>query len=104
MKRDGLARGLGDGLLAIGLGRLHDLRGAAARLRHHPVGIGLRFVLRALLVGAGGLDVAERIDDLGRRIDLLHLHLGDLDAGLVVIERLLHEFGHRGLDVSAARR
>ena len=71
----GLTGRLGDGLLAIGFGGLRDLRGAAARFRHHAVGVGLRLVLRALEVGARRLHVAEGVDHLLRRIDLLHLHL-----------------------------
>ena len=90
---------LGHGLLAIGFGVLRDLRHAAARLGHHAVGVGLRLVLRALEVGARRLHVAERVDDLRRRIDLLQLHLLDQDAGAVLIERLLHQILHRALDV-----
>ncbi len=71
----GLALGLGHGLLAIGFGGLGDLGGAAARFRNHAVGVGLRLVLRALEIGAGGLHVAEGVDHLRRRIDLLQLHL-----------------------------
>ena len=68
----GLTGGFGHGLLTIGFRILRDLRGAAARLRHHAVGIGLRFVLRAFEVGARRLYVAEGVDHLRRRIDLLH--------------------------------
>src|SRR5262245_13982052 len=32
----------GNGLLLVGFGRLQDLGSAAARLRDHPVGVGLR--------------------------------------------------------------
>ena len=97
----GLALGLGDGLLAIGFGSLDDLGSAAARFRHHAIGVGLRLVLRALQIGAGGLHVAEGVDHLRGRIDLLQLHLGDLDSGPVLIENLLHQFLHRGFDVLA---
>jgi hypothetical protein len=97
-KARGRAGGLGDGLLAIGLGRLGDLRGAAARFRHHPVGVGLGLVLRPLGVGTRRLHVAEGIEHLRRRIDLLQLHLGHLDAGPVMIERPLHQILHRHLD------
>src|SRR6516165_10062088 len=94
----GLALGFGDGLFAIGLGVLEDLGGAAARFRHDAIGIGLRFVLRALQIGARPLHVAEGFDHLRRRIDLLKLHLLHQDAGAVIVERLLHAFLYRGLD------
>ena len=94
----GLALGLGDGLLAIGFGVLDDLGGAAARFRHDAIGVGLRLVLRPLEIGARRLHVAEGVDDLGRRIDLLQLHLLHQDAGAVIVERLLHQLLDRGLD------
>ena len=97
----GLALGFGDGLLAIGFGVLGDLGGAAARLRHDPVGVGLRFVLRALEIRARRLHVAEGVDDLRGRIDFLQLHLLHLDAGAVLVEGLLHQLLHRRLDVLA---
>ena len=56
-----LAVRLGDGLLAIGFGGLGDLRRPAARLGHHPIGVGLGLVLRTLRVGARRLHVAERV-------------------------------------------
>jgi hypothetical protein len=37
------------------------------------------------------LHVAECIDDLRGRIDLLQLHLGDLNAGPVMVEGALHQ-------------
>jgi hypothetical protein len=40
----------------------------------------------SFLVGASSLHVAEGIDDLGRWIDLLQLHLVDADAGAIGIE------------------
>ena len=91
----GLALGVGDGLLAIGLGVLDDLGRPAAGFRHHFVGVSLRFVLRPFEVGACRLHVEERIDDLGRRIDLLQLDVLDQNAGAVGIERLLHQLLHR---------
>ncbi len=92
-----LALGFRHGLLTIGLGILGDLGGTAAGLRYDAVGIGLRLVLRAFEIGARGLHVAERVDDLGRRIDFLQLDLLDQDAGAVVVESLLHELLHGGL-------
>jgi hypothetical protein len=53
-----------------------------------------RFVLQALLVGARRLHVTESVNDLGRRVDLLQLHLVDADAGGVKIEHLLHQLLH----------
>ena len=89
-----LALGLGDRLLLVAFGDLQDLRGASARVGNDAVGIGLRLVLQPLEVGARGLHVAERVDHLRRRIDLLHLHLRDLNAGAVAVQRLLHQFLH----------
>ena len=74
------------------------LRHLAARLRHHAVGVSLRLVDRAIEIDARGLHVAEGVDHLRRRIDLLQLHLLDHDAGAVMVERLLHQFLHRRLD------
>src|SRR5262249_26157166 len=87
-----------DGLLAISLGRLRDLRGASARLGHHAIGVGLRFILGALGVRARGLHVTERVDHLGGGVDLLQLHLADLHAGAIVIEGALHQVVHGALD------
>src|SRR5262249_38674371 len=78
----------GGGLFAIGFGVLDDLGGAAARFRHDSIGVGLRFVLCALEIGARRLHVAEGVDYLRRRIDLLQLHLLHQDAGAVIVERL----------------
>ena len=52
-----------------------EAKGATARFRNAAVGIGLRFVLRALGIGARRLHVAECVDHLRRRIDLLQLDL-----------------------------
>src|SRR6266536_2695084 len=86
-----LAGGFGDRLLAIGFRGLGDLRHAPARLRDDAIGIGLRLVLRTFGVDACRLHVAERVDDLRRRIDLLQLHLGDLNAGAIMVEGALHQ-------------
>ncbi len=94
----GLAGRLGNGLRLVGVGGLQNLRGASARLRHHAIGVGLRFVLRTLEVGARRLHVAERVNDLRGRIDLLHLYLLHQDAGAVMVERLLHQLLHCDLD------
>jgi hypothetical protein len=50
---------------------LRDLRHAPTRLRHHPVGVGLRLVDRALEICARRLHVTESRDHLRWRIDLL---------------------------------
>ena len=99
-----LALGLGDRLFLVTFGDLQDLRGAAARVGNDAVGIGLRLVLQPLEVGARGLHVAERVDHLRGRVDLLHLHLRDLNAGAVVIQRLLHQFLHGLLRSCCGRR
>ena len=95
---------LGDRLLLVALGALQDALGLAARLRHHLVGVGVGLVLQPLLVGARGLHVAEGVDDLGRRVDLLQLHLVDADAGAVVVEHLLHQLLHGLLGLLARSR
>ena len=82
-KARALALGLGDRLFLVTFGDLQDLRGAAARVGNDTVGIALRLVLQPLEVGARGLHVAERVDHLRGRVDLLHLHLRDLNAGAV---------------------
>ena len=89
-----LAARLGDRLLLVAFGNLQNLRGASLGVRNDAVGIGLRLVLQPLEVGARRLHVAEGVDDLRGRIDLLHLHLGDLDARAVTVERLLHQLLH----------
>ena len=91
-----LALGLGDRLLLVAFGDLDDLRGAALGVGNDAVGIGLGLVLQALEIGARGLHVAERVDHLRRRIDLLHLHLLHQDARTVAVQRLLHQFLHAG--------
>ena len=92
-----LALGLGDRLLLVAFGDLQDLRGASLGVGNDAVGIGLGLVLQPLEIGARRLHVAERVDHLRRRIDLLHLHLLHQDAGAVAVERLLHQFLHAGL-------
>ena len=89
-----LALGLGDRLLPVAFGGLHDLRRMSACLRHDLVGVGLRLVLQLLEIGARRLDVAEGVDHLRRRVDLLHLHLADLNAGAVAVQGLLDQFLH----------
>src|SRR2546428_792206 len=74
----------------------------AARVRDHAVGVGLRLVLGAFGADARGLHLAERVDGLRRRIDLLHLDLGNLNTGLIIIEGLLHQIGDRRLDARLA--
>ena len=88
----------------IGPGALQDALGIAARLRDDAVGVGRRLVLQALLVGAGGLHIAEGVDHLGRRVDLLQLHLVDADAGAVVVEHVLHQLLHGLLGLLARLR
>ena len=66
-----LAGGFGDRLLTISFRGLRDLRDAPARLGHYSVCVSLRFVDRALEVGAGCLNVTESINHLCRRINLL---------------------------------
>jgi hypothetical protein len=90
-------------LLAIGLGVLDDLASASARFRDDLVGVGLRLVLRAFEVGA------RRPARRGKasitcdgRIDLLQLHLRDLNAGAVFVENGLHQILHAGFDVLRA--
>jgi hypothetical protein len=96
-----LTLGLGDHLVAITLRGLEDALGLAARLRNNAIGVGFGLVLQALLVGTRRLDVAEGVDHLRRRIDLLQLHLGHLDAGAVAVEDLLHQLLHVGFGLGA---
>ena len=98
-----------DDLGLVGFGVLADALGVAARARQDVVGVGLRLVARALLVGAGALHVVECVDHRQWRLDAQELHLGDLDAGVLGIEQglqqrlglvgdLLALVGHRRLD------
>ena len=87
----GAAFGLGDDLLAIGFGVLHDLGGLAARLGNDPVGVGLAFVALLVLIGQRPLYVEIGVAHFVGRLGLLHRHVGHPDAGVVGIERLLHQ-------------
>ena len=64
-----------DGLLPVGLRLLDQPLGLAAGARDDVVAIGLGLVLRPLAVGLRALHVAEGVDHLGRRVDLLQLDL-----------------------------
>ena len=64
--------------------------------RRHPAAAAQ---LDGRALGAGRLHVTEGVDHLQRRIDLLHLHLLDQDAGVVCVERLLHQLLDRGFGV-----
>ena len=79
----------------------HDACRITAGARHDVVAIGFGLVAQAFGVGVGALHVDEAFHHLGRRIDLLQLHLGDLDAGLVVVEDLLRLVQHVVLDLRA---
>ena len=87
----GLALGEIDHLGLVGLGVLANAFGFAARARQNVVGVGLRLVARALLVGAGALHVVESVDHRQRRLDALQLHLSDLNARLFGIEQRLQQ-------------
>jgi len=96
------ARGLalcgGDDLSTVGLRILKDPRGTSLGLRHNAIGIGLRLVLDALEVGTGRLHVAEGIDHLRRVVRFLQLYLLNQNAGVIGIERLLHQLLDLGLN------
>ena len=87
----GLTLGQGNHLISIALRGLQDAFGLASRLGDDTVGIGLRLVLEALLVGACRLHVAEGVNDLRRRIYFLQLHLSYQYACTVAVEGLLHQ-------------
>ena len=84
--------------LAIGFRCLDHTCRVAACLGYDAIGVSLRFVLQALGICARCLHVAERIDDLLRRVDLLQLHLRNADARLVFVERLLDQLMHAVFD------
>ena len=89
-------------LLLVSLRLLdHALGGARGLLRHFVV-VGLSFVDGALLVGAGGLHVAERLDHRAGRIDALRFHLRDQNAGAVFVEDRLDELTRLCLDLGSA--
>jgi hypothetical protein len=96
-----LTTGDRDVLVAIGIGRLDDLRGLAARAGNDAVGVGLRFVAQPVLILLGRLHVAEGVDDLRRRTGDEQLDLRDLHAGAILVELLLHELLDLGLDAEA---
>ncbi len=60
----GLTARFDDGALLVTLRALRDAGGFASRFGDDTVGIGLRFVLQTLAIGARGLNVTERVDDL----------------------------------------
>ena len=101
------ARGLSFGErhdLRVVAGRiLLQARGAALRNGQHAVGVGLRFLHEALLIGERLVRVALRGD---HRIGNLHVgqvHGGDGDSGIVEIERALDELLGALRDVRARR-
>ena len=67
----------------------HDPCRIAAGARHDVVAIGFGLVAQAFRVGVGALHIDKAFHHLGWRIDFLQLHLGNLDAALVVVENLL---------------
>ena len=83
------------------MGGLQDALGLTLGLRDDAVGVGFRLVLQALLIGARRLHVAEGVDHLSWRIDLLELHLGHQYAGAVAVEGLLHQSLSVGLGLGA---
>src|SRR5262245_21377917 len=93
-----LAGCFGHRLRLVGLCSLRDLRHPAACFRHDAVSVGLRLVNGALKIGARGLNIAESIDHLCRRIDLLQRHLLYYDSSAIMIEGLLHQIVNGRLD------
>ncbi len=87
----GLAVRQVDDLHAVGLGVLPNVLRFAPGARQNVVGVGLGLVAGTLLVGPGALDVVEGVDHREGRLDALQLHLGDLDARLLVVQQLLQE-------------
>ena len=57
-------------------------------MRHHLVGVGVGLVLDALLVFARGVDVVEGVLHFLRRRHVLEAHVGDDEAGVVVVSSL----------------
>ena len=94
----GLALGLEDRLLAIGLGLGNDAGSAALGLRHDLVGVGLRFVDGALLILLRCGHVAIGGKDLARGVDRLQLNLLHENASPIRVEQVLHPLLHVGLD------
>ena len=99
-----LAGRLSDGGLfdTLRLGR--DPRCLTTRPRDDIVMERLRLVAHAVSVGVGALYVTKAFDHGGRRIDLLELYLGNLDANVVAIEDLLSLRQDIGFDLGAQLR
>ena len=57
-----------------------------------------------VIIGSRRLHVAERVDDQGRRIDPLKLHLIDANAGAIVVEHIVHQLLHGLLNLLARAR
>jgi hypothetical protein len=57
-----------------------------------------------VIIGSRRLHVAERVDDQGRRIDPLKLHLIDANAGAIVVEHIVHQLLHGLLSLLARAR
>ena len=98
----GIALGLQHDLGAIGLRFLRQARRITMGARHHVITIGFGFVDQTLQIDLRTLHIAERVDDLARRIDFLQLDLGDLDAGAVGIENALQQLLRIDFDLAAA--
>ena len=94
----GLALRLGHGLELVTIRRLDDGCSLTARLWDGLVRIGFGLVAGPALILLRGRHVAERGDDLARRVDRLQLHLQDEHAGLVGVEYLLHQRLDLGFD------
>src|SRR5579883_2805235 len=93
---------LGDSLFPVALCILQNLLRFAPGFRYDAIGIGFRFVSEALLIGLCSLDVAESGNDLGRRVDLQQVDLGNLNTGIVAVEDALDEVFDLLLDLLAA--
>ena len=78
-------------LRLVSFALLADAFGLSAGAREDVFGVSLSLVAGPLLIRAGALDVVEGIDDRERRLDALELHLGDLDAGVLVVEQFLQQ-------------
>src|ERR1700730_5241057 len=91
-------------LLPVGVRLLLDPNRIAARPRDDVVTVGFCFVAQPLAVGERPLNVAERVDDRSRRIDLEQLHLGELDSGIIDVEDSLQQGLRIGFDLAAALR
>src|SRR5690606_10150287 len=93
----GLTLGPGHHGIAVAVGFLDDALGLTTCLGNHAVGVGLGLVLLALLVFAGADHVVEGFLHFPGRGGALHVHLGDGDAGAVVVQEALQALaGFRG--------